>query len=185
MKKILILSALLLFVGSLAVADTYTVHVQRLMGSGTDYKDIMVIPNDVVLSPADQIEVVVDSNLWCEGDPGDPNSGTLSIDVPTDTCGFNDSTYVVAENDPHGDQTQALAGAVDNANVKNMTITITYDDGDCTAETSGANTVELRVYCNRDIPTLSEWGLIIFSLLILTLITVVMTRRKRATAGTN
>lgn len=31
------------------------------------------------------------------------------------------------------------------------------------------------------IPTLSEWGLIIFSLLILTLVTVVMVRRKRAT----
>ncbi len=32
----------------------------------------------------------------------------------------------------------------------------------------------------HEIPTLSEWGLIILSLLILTLVTVVMTRRKRA-----
>jgi hypothetical protein len=33
------------------------------------------------------------------------------------------------------------------------------------------------------VPTLSEWGLIIFSLLILTLVTVVVARRKMATAG--
>jgi len=45
---------------------------------------------------------------------------------------------------------------------------------------------KVRVICSDQVPTLSEWGMIIFSLLILTLITVVVARRRTAgvAAGT-
>lgn len=183
MKKSLILTVLVLFVASTAMAATYTVRVSKLATSGDNYEDIMVVPNDLVLAPGDQIEVVVDSNIWCPGDNSAGGPGTITIDVPANTCGFTTASYVVTENSPAADQTQAVAGAVDNANIETLVIGIALADDDCTAETQGAGTVELRLYCNRDVPTLSEWGLIIFSLLILSLITVVMTRRKRAMAG--
>ncbi|MCP4569283.1 MAG: IPTL-CTERM sorting domain-containing protein [FCB group bacterium] len=188
MKKLLILTVLAMFVASTAMAATYTVRVSKLPTVlGTEInpsvnKDIMVVPNDLVLAPGDQIEMVLDSNLWCDDDPG--SIGEITVLVPTNTAGFEDSTYHFAEPGVHADQTQAITGAVDDYDIENVIFTITLDDPDCTTElVPGANIVELRLYCNRDVPTLSEWGLIIFSLLILTLITVVMTRRKRAMAG--
>lgn len=180
MKKLLILMALLLFVGGTVFADTYTVRVKKLQGSAPEYRDIMIVPNDLVLSPGDQVEVVVDSNIWCPGG----TLGTVDITVPTNTCGFTATTYTVDEPAAMDNVIQAIAGAVDDTDLETLVIELLLTDADCTAEFgAGAfNSCELRIYCNRDIPTLSEWGLIIFSLLILSLITVVMTRRKRAAA---
>ncbi|MCP4569726.1 MAG: IPTL-CTERM sorting domain-containing protein [FCB group bacterium] len=161
----------------------YTVRVSLLATSGDNYEDIMVVPNDLVLAPGDQVEIIVDSNIWCPGDNSAGGPGTLTIDVPANTCGFATTTNIVTENDPHADQTVAILGAVDDYDVETLIIDITLADDDCTAETQGADVVQLRLYCNRDVPTLSEWGLIIFSLLILTLITIVMVRSRRSTAA--
>ncbi len=64
------------------------------------------------------------------------------------------------------------------------TAMVLTNDGDADIATGVVDTSHYagRLVTAETIPTLSEWGLIIFALLILTLVTVVVTRRRRAMA---
>jgi hypothetical protein len=74
------------------------------------------------------------------------------------------------------------------ADAESVAFDCTDEPEDCyeATMTGGGGKIYRSAGCTTggsEIPTLSEWGLIIFALLIMTSATVVMTRRKRATAA--
>ena len=157
---------------------TLEVKVSRLAGSGADSEDIQAVPDALTLNDGDKITFKIEEDVWCPGSAV-PLSGNVKISVGANDCNFVNKVYTINEPTPRVEIDQLLEGAA-NSTPCQFEITVTYNDDDCSAGLQGRDVATVRVYCNRDVPTLSEWGLIIFSLLILTLITIVMVRQKRS-----
>ncbi len=142
-----------------------------------EQQSIKLSPTKVDLGENDTIKITVDNGVWCPG-PG-PTSGTITITVPPNSCGFNPNQ---SGNIDEGDTPPAKVLGTANDDRTKFEIEIEYSiDGDC-GETGGTRTRTLEVNCNnppKKTPTLPQWSLIGL-VVVFAIGGAVIVRRRRA-----
>ncbi|MFH1108532.1 MAG: IPTL-CTERM sorting domain-containing protein [Planctomycetota bacterium] len=190
-------------------ADTLaTINVDVLKQGNAENQGIRLSPVKVQQVNLDNINFRVDSDLFCPG-PG-TTSGQVKISVPANSCGFTQGDQTITEGgtltklvgpansgvtsfnitvnysdadcgENTGPATQTLCVDCNGGLKKHCTASVPGKGAVCTPDVTFCDCAALGgVWDDVCVPTVSEWGLAVMALLVLTAATVVIMRRRAA-----
>ncbi len=203
------LSALLVSVlVSSSRADTLaTIDVTVLKQGVPENQGIQLSTPKLGVGVGDNIRIVVDSGVFC---PGAGAAGTVTVGVPVNGCGFTAGSQVITEGGALNTTLGPAGGGVTNFNItityldaacglndgpasqtlavncngvlkKSCSVVVPGKGPICTPNVTLADcTAQGGIWNDACVPTVSEWGVAVMAMLVLTAGTIVVMRRRAA-----